>query len=268
MSGFKERKLGRTAPLAQREHEVRGVSLKPLACALWVALALLLTQFLTAFPLRYLSDYLSRAGLQTLYAALSYTLAAALIVFGGQKLVKSWKTSRTELGLTGLPTWTDLGLAPVAFIVYLFLAAALTSAMSSFFPWFDASQAQDVGYNYLSTGLDKVLAFTSLCLIAPFFEELIFRGWLYGKLRALIKFQKPASHPKLRLFLSALVPTFLTSFLFGLLHLQWNVGINVFAMSLILCLLREITGTIYSGILLHVIKNTIAFVILYILGIQ
>ena len=50
------------------------------------------------------------------------------------------------------------------------------------------------------------------------------------------------------------------------MHGQWNVGVNVFAMSIVLCTLREITGTIYAGILLHMLKNTIAFVLVYIVG--
>ena len=57
------------------------------------------------------------------------------------------------------------------------------------------------------------------------------------------------------------------SILFGVVHMQWNVGVNVFAMSVVLCGLREITGTIYSGILVHMIKNGLAFYYLYILGI-
>ena len=48
------------------------------------------------------------------------------------------------------------------------------------------------------------------------------------------------------------------------MHGQWNVGINVFAMSIVLCVMREITGSIYSGILLHMLKNMLAFYLLYI----
>ncbi|MBQ2637586.1 CPBP family intramembrane metalloprotease, partial [Candidatus Saccharibacteria bacterium] len=59
----------------------------------------------------------------------------------------------------------------------------------------------------------------------------------------------------------------ITSVLFAIMHGQWNVGVNVFAMSIVLCLLREMNGTIYSGILLHILKNGVAFVLLYILNI-
>ena len=81
-------------------------------------------------------------------------------------------------------------------------------------------------------------------------EELIFRGWLYGKLRAKI----PA--------FPAIV---LVSLLFALVHGQWNVGVIVFAMSVINCLIRELTGTVYGGILVHIIRNSIAFYGLFIL---
>ena len=92
----------------------------------------------------------------------------------------------------------------------------------------------------------------ALVIIAPIMEELLFRGWLYGKLRLKI--------PKV----AAIVTT---SLLFGLVHMQWNVGVNVFAMSVVLCALREVTGTIYAGILTHMIKNGVAFYLLFVLGI-
>ena len=167
--------------------------------------------------------------------------------------------SREELGLKDLPTWTDLGLAPVGFIVSLLLAAALVWAFS-FFPWFDANQAQDVGFNIYMNGGDKILAFLTLVVVAPVAEEVIFRGWLYGKLRARLSGELPQ-------IWSIIISIFITSLVFGLVHFQWNVGVNVFALSIVLCVLREITGTTYAGMLTHMIKNGVAFYLLYVLGI-
>jgi membrane protease YdiL (CAAX protease family) len=56
----------------------------------------------------------------------------------------------------------------------------------------------------------------------------------------------------------------ITSALFGFIHGQWNVGIDVFALSVVLCSLREITGSIWAGILLHMLKNSVAFFIIFI----
>ena len=118
------------------------------------------------------------------------------------------------------------------------------------FPWFDAEQAQDVGFNGLISGPDRFFAMLALVFIAPIVEELVMRGWLFGKLRAKLKF----------------VPAMLlTSLLFAVLHGQWNVGVSVFFLSIIMCSLREITGSLWSGILLHMLNNGIAFYILYIL---
>ena len=54
----------------------------------------------------------------------------------------------------------------------------------------------------------------------------------------------------------------LVSVLFGIMHRQVNVGINVFFLSMVLCLMREMTGTIYAGILLHMLKNGIALALI------
>ena len=45
-----------------------------------------------------------------------------------------------------------------------------------------------------------------------------------------------------------------------------NVGVTVFVMSVVMCLVREKwTQTIWSGIVIHMIKNGIAFFLLYVL---
>ena len=95
-----------------------------------------------------------------------------------------------------------------------------------------------------------------LVVVAPVVEELIFRGWLYGKMRE-------ATHGKFRTWVAIGLPMLLVSLLFGLVHGQWNVGVVVFAMSLVMCALREITGTIYAGMLVHMLKNAVAFMLLF-----
>ena len=160
---------------------------------------------------------------------------------------KNFKTSLEETGLQNLPTWTDIGLAPVAFIAYAFTSSFIVKFLSNF-AWFDANQTQNVGFSALFSTSDRIIAFIALAIIAPIAEEIIFRGWLYGKLRSKLHF---------------LPAIFIVSALFGFLHGQPNVGVDVFVMSLFVCSQREITGTIYSGILLHIIKNSLAFFILF-----
>lgn len=232
--------------------------LKILALPAWAFVSVIAVQYAVVYGLYFL---LGREALETpvwmtVMNALIYSLSLLVIIFVPIKVFGKWRTSREELGLSGLPTWTDIGLAPVGFIVYFILAAILV-AIFSIFPFFDASEAQDVGYQFLNTGLDRAVAFLALVVIAPIAEEIIFRGWLYGKLRSKLPGEK----------LSLIVSILITSVLFAIMHGQWNVGVNVFAMSIVLCLLREMNGTIYSGILLHILKNGVAFVLLYILNI-
>ena len=185
----------------------------------------------------------------TLYSIIFYLVIILVVILLPGLIFKKWQTNRKELGLSGVPTWLDIIIAPLGLFAYILIAALFTQLFSSVFPWFQADQAQDVGFDTLTTRFDLILGFISLVVISPVAEEFIFRGWLYGKLRTLLPVP---------------LAIIIVSALFGLLHGQWNVGINVFIMSIVLCLQRELTGTIYSGILLHMLKNGIAFYLLYV----
>lgn len=188
----------------------------------------------------------------SIFSVISYGLSLLVVVVLPPLLFKDKiaKISRERLGLRGLPTWTDVGLAPVGYIVSILIASGLT-AVFNLVSWFNASEAQDLGYSYYMQGWERGLAFVMLAVFAPIVEEIIFRGWLYGKLRVKI--------PKW-------VAILVTSLLFGLVHLQWNVGITVFSMSVVNCILREVTGTIYAGMLVHMLNNGIAFYLVYVMG--
>jgi membrane protease YdiL (CAAX protease family) len=186
--------------------------------------------------------------LSTVVAALVYILSV-LIVLGLPWLLKKRITTSQDIGLTRLPTWTDLGLAPAGFILYVLVSGVIVYVIGQLFPGFNAAQTQDVGFSNLAEHYEYALAFFTLVVIAPFAEEILFRGYLYGKLRKSI-------------------PTWLamvvTSALFGAIHAQWNVGVDVFVLSMVACSLREVTGGIWAGILLHMLKNGLAFYILFI----
>lgn len=233
----------------------------------WAGVALTASQLVIAYPMVWiLGDKFTQPLWTLIYYVLSYAVALGLIIclppkvyaLISQRKTKSksvepkneLQTSATELGLQHLPTFVDIGLAPIGYIVYIFAANFITKIMTVF-PWFQADQAQVTGFGYFVTTGDRVLAMLALVLVAPIAEEIIMRGWVYGKLRNKLK---------------APVAILLVSALFGLLHGQWNVGVSVFALSVILCSLREITGTIWSGTLLHIISNGIAFYLLYVAG--
>ena len=198
----------------------------------------------------------------TLFSIVAYLLALFILLWVTPRITAWWqsriskkkvapaKFDRQKMGLFGLPTWTDIGLAPIGYIASIVLATGLT-AIFKLLPWFDMDEAQDLGYNLYMQGIERGVAFVMLAIFAPIVEEIIFRGFLYGKLRIKI--------PK---WIAILV----TSLVFGLIHMQWNVGVTVFAMSVVTCVLREITGTIYAGMLVHIINNGVAFFLVYVVG--
>ena len=222
--------------------------------AVWVGLVLFAMQWLIAWIFVHTmpEEMLVKNSTQSLYQVVVYAVSLAVIIIVPWKTLKI-KTSREELGLKGLPTWTDVLLAPIFFILTMLLALLLRGIVAAVLPEVDWEQAQDVGYNGMmgSNFWTFLGAFVCLVVLAPICEEVIFRGWLYAKLRTRM---------------AAVLATILVSVLFGIMHGQWNVGITVFAMSIGMCVLRELTGTIWGSILLHMIKNGIAFYLLFVLG--
>ena len=208
-------------------------------------------QFIVGVPMLIIlgSETLKTPLIATIFSVLVYVLSFIFLLFTF-KHIKPLKTpvTRNELGLNNLVTFSDVGLALAGFFGYLAFSAILT-ALFSIFPWFNLTENQPLLYSTLISPSGKILAALALVVAGPILEEVIYRGLIYGKLRK--------NH--------SLITSILTvSILFGFLHGQWNVGVDVFALSVVACLMRETTGTIYAGIILHILKNAIAFYMLFI----
>lgn len=195
-------------------------------------------------------DTINETVLNTLTAALLYLIAALIVIGLPQRMNGGrFRTDRRQLGAVRTVEFRDVAFAPAAFVVYFIATALVTGLVTHFVPNFNIDQAQDTGFTDLTQGYEYFLAFVTLVIMAPVAEELVFRGYLYGKLRRLVP-----------VWLAIL----LTSAVFGLVHGQWNVGLDVFVLSLVLCSLREVTGSIWAGVLLHMLKNGLAFYLLFI----
>jgi membrane protease YdiL (CAAX protease family) len=176
----------------------------------------------------------------------------ALIILG--RFIKRRKGNWRMLGFARGLRAQDIGLGLLWLVIYftlLFMVASLAKA----FLHVDLDQKQELGFDHLKGNIEYVMAFVSLVIIPPFVEEAIFRGFLYTGLRK-----------KLPFIYAALA----TSLLFAVPHLLesssgplWIAGIDTFLMSLVLCHLREKTGALWAGMLIHFLKNGIAFIALY-----
>lgn len=193
----------------------------------------------------------------TIVSAIIYGLSIVVAIWLPWR-VKKYKTTRDDMGLTGRPSWLDVGLTPVVMIGYMLLSGIVISVLSSILP-IDANQDQvlPVDSSMLMATWQYILAFVMLVVLAPVGEELLFRGYLYGKLRK-----------KAPIWIAVVM----TSLTFGVAHLwtggdgplQWAVMIDTFVLSLVMCSVREYTGAIWITIFMHMTKNGLAFYLLFV----
>lgn len=191
----------------------------------------------------------SSAPVQFIYVFLAEGLAVVLTLF----IVKKIKhMSLAAIGLGRRPKWRDVSRALLGFGAFYLLLITASVIVNLFFPNVNTKEAQNVGFNTLSSSLDYILAFSALVFLPPLGEETLMRGYLYSGLRTRWSFR------------TALL---VTSLLFGLAHLGsgtngsplWLAGLDTFLLSVVLVYLRERTGALYAGMLLHGANNLIAF---------
>jgi membrane protease YdiL (CAAX protease family) len=221
---------------------------------LWVLAGFVLAQVVVTIIIGALTSVgvnlegINPAVLNTVAGGVIYALSL-LLVIGLPWLVKKYRTSKEDLGLQRGPEWIELLLAPAGFIVYLLLSAVFVFLAMQFLPFVDFEQVQDTGYSQIALQYEFILALIMLVCIAPIAEEILFRGYLFGKLRAHVP-----------VWLAVLI----SSLLFAAVHGAWNVGIDVFALGIVLCLLRVVSGSLWPSIILHMMKNGLAFYLLFI----
>lgn len=168
---------------------------------------------------------------------------------------------RTPLAAIGVvrPRSRDILYALAGYAVYFVVYAVVLSVLQEVFPTaLNWEQKQQLGYTPGSIGgLGLVLAFIGLAVIPPLAEEFIVRGFLFTGLRGALQFLPAA---------------LVTGLIFATAHLQigsgqpllWVAAIDTFLLSMVLVGLRERTGSLWPGIVVHAIKNTIAFLVLFI----
>lgn len=184
---------------------------------------------------------------QFFYILIAEGLAAWFAIW----LVRSRRLNLSVIGLGRPPVAKDIGMAAGGFVVFYAVLIAAGVLVNYLSPNLQ-DQQQNLGFTNIKTGADNLLAFISLVILPPLGEETLVRGYLFSGLR---KFWR---------FAPALV---FTSLLFGLAHLEfgsggplvWAAAIDTAILSVVLCFLREKTGALYAGMLVHMLNNLIAF---------
>lgn len=184
---------------------------------------------------------------QLLAGGLIYILVVMVVILP-ILVMRNKKYVSQILGVSVKPTRDIWWLPLVMWLVYM-AATVLVASVVDFLPWIDPNQEQDVGFQGISTPIEYLLAFFALVILPPVAEELLFRGYLFGRLRKRFGFW---------------LTTIVVSIVFGLVHFQWNVGVDVAVLSVFLCYLRERTGSIWASMVLHSIKNGLAYFLIFI----
>jgi len=175
-------------------------------------------------------------------------------------LLRFKKSSFKTIGL-GWPTMKGVGLAVLGFGVYFLMYLIVAMVAKLVFPGLNFEQEQQVGFETVQANWELILVFFSLVIMPPLVEEILARGFLYTGLKT-----------KWPVWAAVVV----TSALFAVAHLQfgsgapllWVAAIDTFTLSLVLIYLREKTGNLGAPIVLHMLKNFLAFLLLFIFKVR
>lgn len=169
------------------------------------------------------------------------------------------KSRKIRLGEIGIkkPSFENILYALPAYVVYFVILLAAFAVVQSVTN-IDTDQQQQIGFQGASGILSLTLVFISLVILPSIVEEVLVRGFLYSGL--VKKYSKK-------------IATVIASLIFAIAHLQlgsgepplWIAAVDTFVLSMVLIYLRELTGNIWAGVVVHMIKNGLAFVSLFVL---
>jgi membrane protease YdiL (CAAX protease family) len=194
---------------------------------------------------------------QSTVAQFSYLLVVqALTLLLLWRFLQSRQIKPVDIGLKKPSVSNLLFAVPIYGLYFLILIAAM-AFVEHFIPAINVNQDQQIGFQNAKSGGALAFVFVSLVILPPLVEEIMVRGFLYSGLRKRLPVIKAA---------------LLTSIIFGVAHLQlgsgapplWVAAIDTFILSMVLIWLREQTGNIYAGMIVHDMKNLLAFLSLFI----
>jgi membrane protease YdiL (CAAX protease family) len=190
-----------------------------------------------------------------------YVLAAETFTLGAIYLfLKKYNVSFRAIGLRR-PRWSDPVYGLLAVPLYYVLYLLSVGIVSHFVPSLNVNQQQEIGFTNVHGLAELTLTFISLVILPPITEEIMVRGFLYSSFKKAIP---------------TIGAVIVTSAIFASAHLPeggaagplWIAALDTFVLSLVLILLREKTGSLWSSMTLHAIKNGIAFMALFVLNLH
>jgi len=235
-----------------------GKSAYAVGLTLWVVLSLVVGQSLASMAVLSFPQSGNPAVVATLLAALGYALGLALAL-GVPALATRKLVTKKTLGISRLPSIGDIGLGVLSVLPYYIASGVIIWFGMEVLNVINPDVGQQIPFENIALRIEYIVAFITLVILAPFAEELLFRGYFLGRLGERI---------------GKWAAVIITALVFGSMHLigftdngivlQWSAAADTFALGLIAGLLRTLTGSIWAGIILHAAKNGIAYYFLFI----
>ncbi|TXD98648.1 CPBP family intramembrane metalloprotease [Psychrobacter frigidicola] len=155
---------------------------------------------------------------------------------------------RRYLALNQFSLATGMALLGIL-IVFMIGSQALTY-------WLDANPSAFVDPLYQSVS-SVWLLILALVIIAPIYEELVFRGLLWSAIAE--QFSSPYINER-SAQRGAVIASIVTSIIFAIIHLQYGLYeiSTIVVLALIFCYARIKSGSLLLPILLHILNNGVA----------
>ena len=155
------------------------------------------------------------------------------------------------LGIVRLPEKKDIWPVIGAVVVYHLAAVAILGIANFLINPSILNRSRYTGFHVASTnGVEIVSLIIVLAIVTPILVEIIFRGFLYGKLESLV---------------SRTANTVIVTLVYMVTFGAFVDVLNALVVSLIACYLRRKTKSLWAGIGMHMVVNLVAVVTVYVL---
>ncbi len=183
----------------------------------------------------------------TLVASTSVYLVFRYLKWRGVKPLKFLMIERKLLSKS------QIGETVLTYGLY-FMTLLLATIILSFVSTIDINQSQQLGLGSPESTIGLIAIFISLVVVVPISEEILFRGLLFNSLKK---------------YGNTIVATVVVSVVFGVAHLEygnlnWIAVVDTFIFSVYLIYISQKHRSLYSAMLLHAIKNAVAFYVLFV----
>ncbi len=160
-------------------------------------------------------------------------------------IVDKYGAGLTDFGFQKVPIGRLIGTVFLAYLFYIVVSFLISTLLFS-------TELEVPGYKEQASyiplfGADPIgftAALLFIIIVAPFLEELFFRGFIY---RVFVK-----TWP-------VWLGSVLTATLFALIHFQINSFFPLFLLGLILNFVYHRTGSVWTSVAFHSLNNTVAF---------